>query len=89
MTFGRVNFEDDQHTYFGMIQSDGRYSAGVLRDGDGIPPGKYRVSVTGVETDDGKQLLAQKWTSSKTSGLEYDVKKFMVIDIAVERNPNP
>ena len=91
VTIGKVNFEDDQHTYFGMIQSDGQYSVGGLRDGDGIPPGKYRVCVTGVITDDPtpKQWVAEKWTDSKKSGLEYDVKKSMVVDIEVERNPNP
>jgi hypothetical protein len=92
---GQVVFEDGQHTYFGLMQPDSRYSVGVLKDGDGIPPGKYRVAVAGAMTDvvyqdeklvsPAKQLVADKWTDSKTSGLEYDVKKSMVVDIQAER----
>jgi hypothetical protein len=85
VNMGKVVFEDNEHTYFGMIQPDGQYSLGVLRDGDGIPPGKYQAAVTGVMTDDAKPLIADKWTRSKTSGLEYDIKKSMVVDIQVER----
>ena len=92
---GKVVFEDDQHTYFGIIQPDGKYSAGVRRDGDGIPPGKYRVAVAGAWAEnvydgetlvsEARPLIAEKWTDSKTSGLEYDIQKSMTINIEVGR----
>ncbi|MDR3233085.1 MAG: hypothetical protein LBT46_05390 [Planctomycetaceae bacterium] len=94
---GRVVFENDRFYYYGNLRKDGKFSAGVLKDGQGIPKGKYRVAVENAalyETDEkGREkitpLIAAQHTTTKTSGLEYDIQtRTTGISIIVEKPEN-
>lgn len=84
---GKVLFENDLHTYASSIQSDGSFDMGMLKDGEGIPAGQYRVAVVafvpGTETEMRPQLLTDsKFASSRSSGITYDIQK-KTTDIAI------
>jgi len=49
ITVGMVNFVSDKGLSRAKIQSDGSYTAGTLKETDRLPPGKYKVYVTGAE----------------------------------------
>ncbi len=80
----------------GAIGADGMYQ---MESGGkpGLPPGKYKVYISGVEKRDPNDpnampipLVAQKWTTPNTSGLEFTVaEKNEPYNIVVERNPDP
>ncbi|MDR1484966.1 MAG: hypothetical protein LBT09_09105 [Planctomycetaceae bacterium] len=105
---GKVIFENATDEYTGQIHEDGTFSLGALKDGTGIPSGKYKVAVVAVDrqitpkqpptkptkpperpkpTDRNKKpkppankpvithLVAEKFRSTKTSGIEYDIQK--------------
>ncbi|MDR1959459.1 MAG: carboxypeptidase-like regulatory domain-containing protein [Planctomycetaceae bacterium] len=92
---GQVVFENEKHTYTGKIREDGTFRMGVLKDGEGIPPGKYQVAVSGANDEeifDPEQpprvtpLIAARFRSPKTSGLEFDIQKSTTdISIVVEK----
>jgi hypothetical protein len=95
LEIGKVVFENDTKTFTGKIQKDGTFSMGQLKEGQGIPPGKYRVYVSEAfleEITDGvpfpkiTHLIAEKYRSPQTSGLEYDIqKKTTDISITIEK----
>src|SRR5262245_9468266 len=63
----------------GDIGPDGHYELSTENPGDGVPPGKYRVSINPLDTsdtpDEQKVLpFDVKYLNLKTSGLEYEVK---------------
>jgi len=63
----------------GDIGPDGSYELSTEKPGDGVPPGKYRVSINPLDTsdtpDEQKVLpFDVKYLNLKTSGLEYEVK---------------
>lgn len=92
---GKAVFENEKYLYSGQIQSDGSFTLGVLKDGEGIPPGKYRVGIAdAVQLDFAQQgqppkmtyLVADKFRLPKSSGLEYDITgKTTGIEIVVEK----
>jgi len=49
ITVGMVNFVSEKGLSRAKIQSDGSYTAGTLKETDGLPPGKYKVYVSGAE----------------------------------------
>jgi hypothetical protein len=95
LTTGRVLFDDGKNNYSGMIQNDGSFSVGMLKDGQGIPRGKYNVAIVDAITEEFPgpgvppivaYLIASKFRSPRTSGLEYDIqKKTTDIHITVEK----
>ena len=48
LTKGQVMFQKPGFVGSGDIRQDGTYSAGKLKDGDGLPPGTYQVFITGA-----------------------------------------
>ena len=48
LTVGKVTFETPTFSVSGMLKSDGTYALGTLSEGDGIPPGQYKVFVAGA-----------------------------------------
>lgn len=50
LSFGTVYFSNDIMMYRGSIGKDGTFTIGELRDGDGIPPGKYKAWLEDVNT---------------------------------------
>ena len=93
ITSGTVMFEDDQHSYTATIQSDGSFSMGIQKDGEGIPRGEYRVAVVAIEPSPGfkpkdyfpRPLVHPKYLSSKTSGITYTIQKKTNVEIVVEK----
>ena len=53
---GQVMFQSEGFIGSGNIQSNGTYSAGKFKDGDGLPPGKYQVFITGASSYDESEL---------------------------------
>lgn len=81
LTAGKVVFEGEVggKTVMarGAIQPDGSYQLFVSEPGDGVPAGKYRALVLSPEPDvDAKPSppIDKRFTSLKTSGLEFEVK---------------
>ncbi|MDR1960359.1 MAG: carboxypeptidase-like regulatory domain-containing protein [Planctomycetaceae bacterium] len=95
LEIGKVVFENDQRTFTGKIQKEGTFSMGQLKEGQGIPPGKYRVYISEAfleEFSPGSpfpkvtQLIAKKYRKPQTSGLEYDIQeKTTDISIVIEK----
>ncbi|MDR3198782.1 MAG: hypothetical protein LBU34_13020 [Planctomycetaceae bacterium] len=96
LTTGRVIFANETNNYSGTIQQDGSFRVGMLKDGQGIPRGKYKVAVVDAITEEfpGPRkppivtyLVAQKFRSPTTSGIEYDIRKNTTnISIVVEHH---
>jgi len=68
----------------GDIQSNGTFVAGSVRAGDGIPPGKYRVTVSAIKVlehneETGEEvhefLVDPKFGNAETSGLMIDITR--------------
>ncbi|MDR2169000.1 MAG: hypothetical protein LBP59_02555 [Planctomycetaceae bacterium] len=110
LTSGKVVFENATNTYIAPIHEDGSFRMGTLKEGTGLPTGKYNVAITGAvilpspgtltkptktpATNKPKKpnttskknqnqnqklevthLVAEKFRSTKTSGIEYDIQK--------------
>jgi hypothetical protein len=64
----------------GNVQSDGTFSWGTLRPGDGAEPGKYRVVVMprAVGEKEASQgvlpAVERKFSNPQTSGIDFEVK---------------
>jgi len=98
VTEGGVIFVTSTFQSRGMITSDGTYTLSSTGNDDGIPPGEYKVFLTGVERTikidrpDGsyetrsEPLILEKYTSPETSELTFTVDgKKKRFDIQVER----
>ena len=48
LTVGTVNFSSEKGLSRGTIQPDGTYQVGSLKASDGLPPGKYKVYISGA-----------------------------------------
>jgi len=95
LTKGQVMFQKEGFVASGNIRSDGTYSAGKLKDGDGLPPGKYQVFITGTSVLGGagsspstmspqRNLINIKYTAPNTSGLTVEVNGKTEFNITVE-----
>ena len=76
VTSGKVNFSTDTYQANGTIQSDGSYQMGSIGEKDGVPPGEYKVFVTGVGRMEGMALLPlceEKYLNAHTSGLTITI----------------
>ena len=63
----------------GDIQPDGRYELSTETPGDGVPAGRYRVSINPLDTSDVPDEMKVlpfdvKYLNQKTSGLDFEVK---------------
>jgi len=56
LTKGQVMFQKEGFVGSANIQKDGTYSAGKLKDGDGLPPGQYEVFITGTAMYDDSEV---------------------------------
>lgn len=81
---GRVCFSTDDFQAFGDIKEDGTYVVGTLSTKDGLPPGSYKISITGAlratETLESGDVLTEplvdaKYSGPSTSGLTANVSK--------------
>jgi len=91
LTRGDVFFRnaDGTRMYQGAIKPDGSFALGEIKDGDGIPPGSYKVWIANANTTDydldeeGRPkstrmieivLIDPKYTSPATSDLTFEIK---------------
>ena len=92
---GMVCFDNDTIMARGTVAPDGSYAIGVEKDGRGIPPGSYNVSIffAQEEIPGGsayapryKQLIDGKYASRDTSGIAVVVDSSTTrFDIKVDR----
>jgi hypothetical protein len=88
---GQVFMSNGTFMFQGKILSDGTFSIGEIKDGDGIPPGNYGIWIAGANpsaTDQYQTLkIPTKYTNRETSGLTFEVKKngTKTIDILLEK----
>jgi hypothetical protein len=85
LTAGVVIFDNGVTMSSAPIRPDGTFTAGTSRENDGIPPGIYRVSISGaVELLDNPEgifpapsrpLIHSKLTNPETSGLTVTIDK--------------
>lgn len=95
VTNGSVCFVGDTFFTTGKIDKKGNYVVTTYKKGDGLPPGTYKVSVSGVTDvdDSGKpiedtSIVDEKFTDTEKSGISVNVdastKKF---DFKIDRAP--
>lgn len=86
LTTGSVIMETDSFLTQGAIAPNGSFSMGLLKDGQGIPAGNYRVAIQGVQSDENTYLVAEKFMNPSRSGITFNVeeKKQNRFDITVE-----
>ena len=93
LTVGRVVFESNTLHARGDLDANGRFTLATHKPGDGLPPGMYRVYISGAslleirgETVIEIPLIAAKYGSAATSGLEVNVdRRTRTFDIQVDR----
>jgi hypothetical protein len=75
LTQGTIRFEPDGRgrEASGQIQPDGTYILGTHKDGDGAPPGSYRVAITGAIGAGAKTKIPAKYDGFSSSHLEAEV----------------
>lgn len=92
---GTVNFTTDSFQARGDIRAGGKYTAGSYKENDGLPPGTYKVYISGAQREEGQDkggmpvyvpLIDSKFENASTSGLELTVDaKTKTFDIKVDR----
>lgn len=93
LTVGTVYFTTESFEARGSLKADGTYTLSALKEGDGIPPGKYRVYVGDAfervgpsENEVIVPLIDQKFTSTTSSDLEFEVNSSQrTFDFKVDR----
>ncbi|MCL2117381.1 MAG: hypothetical protein FWH27_03030 [Planctomycetaceae bacterium] len=78
---GEIVFSDGANSARGSIK-DGRYSVGLLKDGQGIPKGTYQVTAESTRPSLGGQPTE---SFSMPKPLTVDVQKSMELDIVVDK----
>lgn len=95
LTRGIVCLDNDKLMARGTLQPDGSYAIGVEKDGRGIPPGSYKVSILFAQEEIPggapyspryTKLIDDKYASRHTSGIELVVDPSTTrFDITVDR----
>jgi hypothetical protein len=95
LTRGIVCFDNDKIMARGNVRPDGSYAIGVEKDGRGIPPGSYKVSILFAQEEipGGEpysprynKLIDDKYASRHTSGIQLVVEPSTTrFDITVDR----
>ena len=88
---GMVNFHGETDQYRAAI-TNGTFSPGRLKDGDGIPAGVYRISVgatheveqPGSDYPVSVSLIHSKYADPSTSELSIDTSKQKTLDLVLE-----
>ena len=95
LTRGIVCLDNDKLMARGTLQPDGSYAIGVEKDGRGIPPGSYKVSILFAQEEIPggapyspryNKLIDDKYASRNTSGIEIVVDSSTTrFDMKVDR----
>jgi len=84
---GQVLFSASDYAVTGNIQSDGTYKLGERKDGDGIRPGQYTVTVHHVTKPDPASPNPQRphliSLIDENFSKQVDVTKSMTVDLQV------
>ena len=82
---GVIVFVTSTNQYTGEIVNGG-FTLGGVRPGDGLPPGTYKVFITGRDALD-QPYVPNKYANVETSELSFDVQKGSknVFDVVVEK----
>jgi len=87
ITSGQVLFSTGEYAVTGDIKSDSTYKLGERKDGDGIRPGKYTVSVVNVTKPDPTSPDPQRPNmislTDESFSKQVDVVKSMTVDLQV------
>ena len=78
---GAVNFEAGTYIAMGSLDKNGRYSIGGVKAGDGVPPGVYKVTITGAMGVD----TASAATAAQSGGMGNLATFVPLIDRKYER----
>ena len=80
---GTVFFETDSYSARGNLKPDGTFVVGSEKQSDGLPPGMYRVHISGAQKSIGsdernhmeiyESLIDEKFANRSTSGITIDV----------------
>jgi len=77
LTCGEIHFSTPSFLARAIVQPDGTYSVGSLKDSDGLPPGTYSIAI--VNAVEGKQsMLDQPMIDSR--GLGHMEPEKLLID---------
>lgn len=71
---GRIIFQDEQFEYFSDLNPDGTFCLWTVREGDGIPPGNYRVYLRFGNVPDEDLPVMPVFTSPRDSELTARVE---------------
>jgi len=90
---GRVVVEyGDGRSAWGSVKSDGSFTIGTQREGDGMRAGTFRVTVKDAivpvekgEPGEFKAIVHKRFADPATSGLEFTVPEKTVWEIVVEK----
>lgn len=100
MTHGSVVFDSGTDSYFGRIDKSGNYTTGGEKEKQGIPPGSYKIWISGTKIEIGadptskgesrgeiKETVAEIFTSPSETPLSFEVKADgpKTFDITIER----
>jgi hypothetical protein len=94
VTKGVVMFHGDHGVARGDIQPDGSFVVSSLKQNDGLPPGKYSISIKETQINltprgqglpNYKNVIDKKYANQNTSGLILNVTKSQSFDIQVDR----
>jgi hypothetical protein len=94
LTVGTVVFSTPTFISRANIGSGGTFNVGTNKEGDGIPPGTYKVFVIGAEVADPKDssgmsmlpIVAKEFTSESSTPLTVTIPGTKTFDIVVERH---
>ncbi|MDR1382300.1 MAG: hypothetical protein LBJ67_00420 [Planctomycetaceae bacterium] len=59
LTVGTIYFTNGTVSAYGKINGNGAYKLGMIKEGDGIPPGSYQIYFTGATQPSGDPKLQQ------------------------------
>jgi hypothetical protein len=58
---------------YARTQADGGFEVSTYKENDGVPPGRYAITVMKINEEDGSHLLPPRYASPKTSGLQVNI----------------
>ena len=79
LTVGTVLLQHDTYSAKGQIQADGSFQISSIKNNDGVPPGVYRVAITG----------AMKWPEAAVDMNDIPVEERVQTGRNVSMDPTP
>jgi hypothetical protein len=94
LTVGTVVFSTPTFMSRASLGQDGTFKVGTTKEGDGIPPGTYKVSIVDAMVPDPEDptgmsrmpIVAKEFTSEAATPLSVTIPGTKTFDIVVERH---